>query len=365
MGKINNKNNNDTSAIEKIIFDVVSGSAIGDALAAATDGLSESAIVQEYGHDVTDFEIPSDKCFSAGRRIGQVTDVFSIPYFLMSSIIENDELSKEVALQSLSEWADTDYSKFAGMTTRPVIEQIKDKNNTDPWAFAGKLGSKIYKGHYYALSSNGSIKAWVAGLGELENMSVSQIVADAVEIALSSHDDNLSISAVVSVALSMSAALRTNSIEQCFDSAIDGAFIGEKRAELLNDIWDYPGPSMHKRLCLARKTVYSCRESLKRDRLIARKELRDIIGCGPEVTETVPLALGLLLAHKDDPMAALVDAVNVGDETCACASLVGAYIGALYGDSIWKDNWVNLVEQENGFAFSRLARDYAAFLIAR
>ncbi len=332
------------------------GAAIGDAIAAATDGLTHQEIHELYGGDVTTLLKPNDKSFSTDRAKGDVTDSFSILYYLLREIVENNaNLCKDVSTKSLLKWSNSDYFEFAGMTTRKAVEALSDLEEQDAWAFAGRLGSKLYKGHYYALSSNGSLKSWVSALFNLKDEDANKLDDGATQICMASHDDILSVSAAVSVARAMHAALLGESVEAIFNASISGAEAGLEIGKSIDGIWDYPGPSTEKRLYVAKKCAYSCLMRAGSDDVRVRGELRDTIGCGPEVAETLPLALGLLLAHKDDPAKAFVDAVNIGDETCALTSLVGAFLGATYGDKIFVASLVEQIESATEFDISSLA----------
>jgi len=81
----------------------------------------------------------------------------------------------------------------------------------------------------------------------------------------------------------------------------------------------------------------------------AMSDIRDLIGSGPAIAETVPAAFGLLIAHGGQVLPALYDAVNIGDETAAIASLVGALGGALQGVEAFPDYYLPLLNSANGF----------------
>ena len=114
---------------------------------------------------------------------------------------------------------------------------------------------------------------------------------------------------------------------------------------------DYPGPSIYKRIKIAQQIAL---KNYNSD--VAVDELRDIIGCGPEIAETVPTAIGLVIARKNNPIQAIFDAVNIGDETCAVSTIVGAIIGALHGATIFSEEWIDIVEKQNDFRLERLSK---------
>ena len=77
------------------------------------------------------------------------------------------------------------------------------------------------------------------------------------------------------------------------------------------------------------------------------KELAERIGSGPAISETVPTALGILIANQGDTMESIYDAVNIGDETSAIACIVGAIAGACNGADSIPEGYLGIIEKEN------------------
>ena len=63
-----------------------------------------------------------------------------------------------------------------------------------------------------------------------------------------------------------------------------------------------------------------------------------------------------MIARKNNPIQAIFDAVNIGDETCAVSTIVGAIIGALHGATIFSEEWIDIVEKQNDFRLERLSK---------
>lgn len=334
------------------ILGALIGAAAGDAMASATDGRSYGEILEVYGAEVRDFIKPVAGSQASGREAGQFTDAFSIPLFLVNEIInEEGRMNTAIGKAALKKWGQTEYfTRFAGMTTKKVVNELNAAETNDLWAFSGHLGSKLFKGHYYALSSNGAAcKAFVPGLFNPGNRSGA--IRDCVELTMASHDDPLSISGACAVSAAVAACFEKDStIFSVVSAAVDGSVEGEKAGRARDDVWDYPGPSTTRRLGLAQQVALKNAGSDK-----AASELRDIIGCGPEVAETVPLSFGLLIARKNKPLEAIYDAVNIGDETCAAAVVTGALTGALYGPEVFPESWKETVERQNEVDLTSLA----------
>lgn len=326
------------------------GAAAGDALGAATEPLSTQQIIETYGGPVTDFQTPAATTLSRGRQAGQVTDAFSIPYLLSQHILAaGGKVSRALGEDTLREWGESEwFAPFAGMTTRKAVNRLKENDKQELWSYAGHLGNKLFKGHYYALSSNGAaVKAWPAGL--LHPSDINAAIADAVELTMASHDDPLSISGACAMAAAVSKALDENAtLYDIIQSAIYGASEGEKLAREREDIWVYPGPSVVRRIEMAIDVVMKYPDD-------GMEALRDLIGSGPAVAETLPTALGLLLVHQGQIMPALINAVNIGDETAAIASIIGAIGGSWRGSAAFPTHYQTTVEQANGFDLLDLA----------
>ncbi len=144
-----------------------------------------------------------------------------------------------------------------------------------------------------------------------------------------------------------------------------GSVKGEELARSREDIWVYPGPSVTKRIEMAVEIALHCGSTKD-----VVKELAERIGSGPAISETVPAALGILIANQGDTMESIYDAVNIGDETSAIACIVGAIAGACNGaDSIpegylglsrKKTIWILRLRQKGLRLYGRLSRGVRA-----
>lgn len=330
--------------MNKKVLGCLLGAAAGDAMGAATETKSARQIEKVFGGKVREFREPPMDSLARGRRAGQVTDAFSIPYILTEYLIkEGGKASRELGERALSEWGMTEYFEpFAGMTTRNVVNRLRKNGSMSTWAYAGHLGNKLYKGHYYALSSNGAAsKAYPEGL--VSNGDIERAIADTIEITMSSHDDPYSISGACAVAAAVSEAMRGGtSVYQIIQAAHYGSIKGEALAREREDIWIYPGPSVTKRIEMAVETALHC--GSEEDVVSA---LAERIGSGPAIAETVPAALGILIANAGDTMESIYDAVNIGDETSAVACITGAIAGAYNGVDSITEGYLELIEREN------------------
>lgn len=340
--------------MNKKILGCLLGAAVGDAMGSATETKSPRQIEKIFGGRVTTFFDPPMDTLARGRKAGQVTDAFSIPYILTKHLINaNGKVTKEVGEQALVEWGETEYFEpFAGMTTRNVVKSLKQDSSMETWAYAGRLGTKLYKSHYYALSSNGAAsKAYPAGL--LSHQDFDKAVQNAVELTMASHDDPYSISGACAVAAAVSEAMKDDTdVFHIIKAAKEGSIKGEELARLRNDVWIYPGPSVTKRIEMA---IEIALHSGSIETVV--EELGDRIGSGPAISETVPTALGILIVNHGDTMESIYDAVNIGDETSAIACIVGAIAGTYNGVDSVPEGYLEIIERENHMDLKKQAEE--------
>lgn len=338
---------------QKILGSIL-GAAVGDAMGAATETKSARQIQKFFGGRVEEFKTPPEDVLARGRKAGQVTDAFSIPYILTEHLIdEKGQASKKLGEEALIEWGKTEYFEpFAGMTTRNVVNRLNQNDKMDMWSYIGHLGNKLYKGHYYALSSNGAAsKAYPEGL--FSNGDIEKAICDTVEITMSSHDDPYSISGACAIAAAVSEATKENtSVYEIIKAAHYGSIRGEELARKRDDIWTYPGPSVTKRIEMAVQIVMHCGSSPN-----VIQELGERIGSGPAIAETVPTALGIFIANQGKTMPSIYDAVNIGDETCAVACIVGAVAGAYNGADSITEGYLDIIEEKNRMNLKRQAQE--------
>lgn len=315
-------------------------------MGAVTEAKSTGQIKEIFGGRVESFQKPPRDVQARGRKPGQVTDAFSIPYMLTNAIVQADgKITREIAMESLLEWGDTEYFEpFAGMTTRKAIIEMNRQKKMNTWDYIGHLGNKLFKGHYYALSSNGAaVKAYPAGL--FSNGNVDKAIENAMEIAISSHDDPWSVSGACAIAAAICEAMKYDAtVYSIVQAAKYGCAKGEALARKRTDIHVYPGPSVAKRLDMAIDIALHTSDDKN-----PIEELRDRIGSGPAIAETVPTAIGIFIAERGDTMKCIYDGVNIGDETSAIASIVGALCGTFRGSKSFPEDYLDFLNMQNGF----------------
>lgn len=326
------------------------GGLIGDSMGSATGSMSYRTIENKYNGYVKSFHKPTEETISFGKDAGEFTGAFSIFYYLIEDILEEGEISETLALKSLLRWSENEdmLKRYGGLTTKNVIGRYKnDKEALNYWDYSGRLGNKLFKSHFYALSSNGAItKALAAGL--LYPMNIEKSVESAIKITMSSHDDYYSIIGAACVAAAVSHAFEEDvTVESILKKAIDGGVYAEKI--MPKNALEYPGPSVIKRIILAKNIAISYPKE------IVYKKLADIIGSGPAVSETLPVALGIIIANDGKTMESIYDAVNIGDETSKIAMICGCITGVLNGLKSFNESDIEFVKKTNGIDLEKIA----------
>jgi ADP-ribosylglycohydrolase len=325
------------------------GAAVGDAMGAATEMRSYNQIEEYFGGKVVDFQKPPQDTFARGREAGQVTDAFSIPYILVKHLIRaKGKASKELAEQALLDWAAHEewFEAFAGMTTRKTVYKLRD--GKDPYQ------SRLFASNYFALSSNGAAtKAFPLGL--LHSGKVDRAIEDTIAISQAVHNDAYSISGACAVAAAVSCALGSRSVYEVVQAGLYGAEAGEAKGREVAR--DYPGPSVFERMKMAIALSLKAGDADSRG-----KELAACIGNGAPIAETVPAAFGLFMANEGQTMPALYGGVNIGNETSAIASIVGAIAGALNGAQSITQGYLSIINRQNKMDMVALAKELESIL---
>lgn len=327
------------------------GAAAGDAMGAATEARTKEQIETYFGHKVTDFEVPPPDTFGAGNVAGQVTDDFSLAYFVARHIIKNGGKVEEQAVRDgLIEWSEHPqfFDRFAGPTTRLAIRRFKGE------VIEESGGVKLTTRQ----ATNGAAMK-IAPVGLINAGDPKQAVRDAVTVTMVTHDNWLAISGACAVAAGIARAAMPGAdlyavLQAGLYGAKEGAYIGRQVAR------DVAGPSVIRRMEMAIEIGLS---SLTLDEKIV--EMGDCIGAGLHIAEAVPCAFGLFAASRGDALESIVSAVNVGYDTDTVATMSGALGGALQSAKAFPSHFLPVMEEVNQLEIETLARDLTAIAKAR
>ena len=295
------------------------GAALGSALAKATQNKARETIREQYGKVIDFFPAASDAP-SAGLASNQVGGEFGNVLYLTKHILEeHGKLSAQMAMDALQEWEACTHGcfRFADPTTQHIISGKEAQNRL--------VHRKLWKGSYFCLSTNGlAIKSFPMGL--LSGGDIDKAIANTCRICLPGFRDVYSLQAGCAIAAAVSRAMHPNAT---MTDIVQSGFYGVKEAEYMaNTIGcrEYPGPSVEMRMEMAVEIALKHADPEK-----AMDELADMIGNCCMAAESIPAVFGILAASGGDTMRAILNAVNLGNDTAAAAAMTGAIMGTKNG----------------------------------
>lgn len=294
-------------------------SAIGDAMGAPTELRSTAQIKEKFGGYVKTFlETPQDT-FARGYPIGTVTDDFSMSYYIMKSIIDNNgQFDEDAGKKAITNWGDDDvyFENFAGPTTRAAIENIKQglPTDVDPYGLVN---------YNMKATNGGAMKA--TALGILANGDYDKAVNYAYYMCKPTHFNSSAIAGAAAISAAVTEAMKpSTTLDKIYEAGIYGAKQGRLIGERENHI--SVGPDIAYKIGEAVKVGQSAKDF---DQLL--EFVSDRVGANINVAESVPAVFALIAGVKGDLMEGIYAAVNVGSDTDTIASMLGGILGALHG----------------------------------
>lgn len=320
------------------------GAAVGDAMGAPTEMRTTEQIKNYFKGPVKEFKQPPSDTFARGRKSGQVTDDFSLAYFLAKAIIKhNGKLDFDVVKDSLLEWGNTGeyFIPFAGPTTRAAIERLK----------GNEVKNKDEIVNYNATATNGSaMKIFPVGL--LNPGNIDKVIDDATMVSMLTHNNHLSISGACAIAAAVSKAMEDDAdVYTIVQAGFYGARKGEIKGREISRI--VAGPSVVKRMELAIEI------GLKSTAIEnAMQNIADYVGSGLHISEAVPAVFGLFVAAKGKTMDCIYAGVNIGNDTDTVATMLGALAGAYNGYMSLPKEYLSIINERNNICLEKLAKEF-------
>lgn len=325
---------------------------IGDAMGAPTEQRSIAEIRSLWGGRVERFETPPpDSPFAKGRAAGQITDDASQMLALLDAYIEHDGLLTPAAVATaLLRWADGEYARFMGPSTRAGIERLRAGGDPSETGRGGRLTSEG--------TSNGAAMR-IASVGLAHPGDIGGAVRDAVTACLPTHATALAISGASSVAAAIAIAMEPDSgLMDVIRAAKRGASLGT--AAGLEHGRDAAGPTVESRLDVALEAVVTATDF---DDAIERLASR--VGAGLHISEAVPAAIAIVLAAGGDPFLTVVGGANVGDDTDTVACIAGSVAGAFRGIEAVPTDLYRQVEDANDLRLADRAEAFTRIVLGR
>ena len=321
------------------------GAAAGDAMGAATENRTRKQIAEKFGGYVRTFIAPPPDTFARGGKPGQITDDFSMAYVAINEILRlGGVVSHETAVAALLEWSKDEkfFNQFVGPTSRAAINALRDPAAAPVKEFV----------HNNSSASNGAaMKASPISL--FAKGDVDLAIKIVTQMGMPTHGNQLSLAGAAAVAAATNKALQGGTLQEVMEVGIYGAQkgceIGELKGETL------AGPNMEKRIRFAIH-LGSIAPSLSE----AIDTMANYFDCSGMAADSVPVAFGLAVAAKGNPVEAICAAVNVGNDTDTIATMAGGILGAMTGSAAFPGEWVDILNQVNNYDLDELAKSIEA-----
>ena len=323
------------------------GAAIGDAMGAVTEMRTRKQIEEKFSY-VREFLTPPDDTFARGCEAGTVTDDFSLAFTSIETILSTSKIDVKTAEMALVRWGDPSnfYSRFAGPTTKIAIRKLN--------------GEIVPESHDFELcndnskASNGAAMK-MSPIALFSHGDVDKAIQIAYTISTVSHHNNISISAACAIAAATAKAMQADAnlasiIEAGIYGAIEGERLGSETGATL------AGPSVKRRIEWAVDLAKQDKQLIE-----IMDDISDLIGTGLAAAEAVPAVFGLIQASFDQPMEAIIAAVNIGNDTDTIATMVGGVLGAYYGNEAFPSVYLDQLNRINRFDLGIMANAIEAF----
>jgi len=333
----------DSDDIFNHIVGGIAGALIGDAMGAATEGMTPEKIKAQFGGRVVTFFAPPEGTFAAGRKPGELTDDSTQMLEMLQAEIETrGQLTPQAVADHLLKWAQNEvlFGRFAGPSTRKALKLLMEGKSPTETGFPTTPLDMI--------SNGAAMKVSPIGLAHPGNPDAA--IRDAITMCIPTHNTDVAYAGAAAVAAAVSIAVIPQAtflavVDAALYGAKEGYRIGKAQAQII------PSPSVVERIRLAIEIA-----SAESEFDVACLRLGNVIGCGLPIIEAVPVAIGLFLASRGDPNSAIFGAVNLGGDADTVATITGAIAGAYAGIDRFQPNLVGQIEAVNHIQLAGIAR---------
>lgn len=304
------------------IHAVLAAGCLGDALGAATEGMQRDEIVAVFGGPVAELlPAPERAPFARGLRAGHLTDDATQMLAMAEVLVRTGgNPGVEDAEAGLIAWAGNEevFRRFAGPTTRLAIERIREGRavaaEQEPYSCV------------FGTSNGAAMRAPVAGLAKPGD--IAGAVRVAAVLSLPTHPTQIALSGAGAVAAAIAAGIVERPVTDIAHAALEGAELGEAEGHARGRV--VGGASVVRRI----EVALGIADRFRGDVGGAMIALEAEVGNGVAMAEAVPTAVGLAVAAHGDPFAAILAAVNGGNDSDTIAMIAGA-IAAAWAGPAW------------------------------
>lgn len=322
--------------MEKRVWGVLAGGALGDAMGMPTECWSQTKIRQHYPVGVKEL-MASDQGDVFGRELaaGGITDD-TINVLMILSMIKKNQGRIRVAdyVAELREWNDNSpVSAFvSGPSTLKALEKIAQ-------------GVPITETGVTGTTNGASMK--IAPIGIISDYrNLPELVKNVSEICLPTHNTKIAIAGASAVAAAVSYGVKGGqSIEEIWQVALTAI---EAAADYG---YDFPAASLRYRMAQARQILA---DEVEEARILQR--LYEEIGTGMETIETIPSAFAVIELAQGDPLKATQLSASIGWDTDTIGAISGAICGGMHPEKI-PQIMIQQIERINDIDFQRLTEE--------
>ncbi len=325
---------------EKIMGSLAAGT-LGDAMGAVTEVMTVDYIWERYGLVDKLYTPDDDRPFVGGLPAGVITDDSGQMFEMLQAYFDGDgKITAQLVGDALVRWGETgeNLARFAGPTTRIAIERIK--NGEDP-VEVGKTG-----GPNVGNTNGCAMKVAPAGIfnpGDLDGA-----IRDACTICIPTHATQTSMAAASAIAAGIAEAMKEDcDLFSIYDACLYGAYQGEAYGKKHGRAT--PCASIPERIKMAASIGITAVDIKD-----ACFKMNRQIGTSVMCVESIPAAIGLLIAAKGDPLMTVAACSSAGDDTDTVAIMAGAIAGAYKGIQAVPADMVKTLAQVNAIDFEGL-----------
>ena len=293
----------DEGVKEKFIGAVL-GAAVGDALGKSVEDITEEEVFEFYGGKIRDFVTPHPSSPAYGQLPEETSDETTIFRILLESLVEKKSLDVRDFLNRLVEWYDREEThRYPDPILLTAIDLLSRGINPSTHGLT-------------SFSVEGILRSVALGLYHYYNPELAAEGSKVVSLLTHRSDVIYDASAILGALIA---------------HLVRGDFYLEdfrEKLRLIETLKNYAKEEKHKKILDRVAEILT--ESADLETAI------NTLGNGTFAFEALPLALYIFLSNVGNPEEALFQAVNsygeFGGDTDAIGFLVGAMVGAYYGE---------------------------------
>ncbi len=341
-----------TRSLYRKIRGCLYGGAIGDAMGAPPEGKDADEIKARYG-EILDFVEPWDGPSGTGKGDGRHTDDTHMVQVLSEMYVDADRRLDVFDFAG-------DIARRIGQDRRFVSEQGREMPLVDrlfhpeKWLFLrhGLANADPRTGGVGNMVNCGAAM-YAAPVGIVNACNPERAYRDAIDI-FSAHQVSFGLEAAGIMAFAVAHAFLDCTVQDIYDACLTRAHEGTQLAlEALRPV-AFGNADWRRALPLVRAAIapYDTAPAVFRDRGNGSDDWNP---SRVHSIEEVPVALALMVVCAGDFESSIFAASNYGRDCDSIAGMAGSILGALHGDEVIRNSWVDIVNAANRMNLDPLA----------